>query len=94
MRHGDSLRPLLMSLCRKCDGRHTHISLQGNASCGKSWTAIASPYWPAFAKEWVVQCAALFLAKFEARRPPLHFAGFPNVKGDVTVESLLTEIGF
>ena len=79
---------------RCCDGRHTHISLKGNAPCGKSWTAIASPYWPAFSKEWVFQCAALFLAEFEARRPPLHFAGFPYVKGDVTVESLLRGMGF
>ena len=39
----------IMRLCRRCVGRHSHISLQGKAECGRSWTAIASPYWPAFA---------------------------------------------
>ena len=86
--------PGLLKLARKCDRSHTHISLQGNAPCGKSWTAIASPYWPAFAREWVIHCASLFLAEFTARMPPLHFAGFPYVSGDVSVESLLIDMGF
>ena len=84
----------ILLLVRRCDGRHSHISLQGNAPCGKSWTAIASPYWPAFATDWVSACAELFLAAFAARRPPLHFAGFPYVGAEVTVESLLLDMGF
>ena len=84
----------ILLLVRRCNGRHSHISLQGNAPCGKSWTAIASPYWPAFATEWVSACAELFLAAFAARRPPLHFAGFPYVGPEVTVESLLLDMGF
>ena len=34
----------IMRLRRFCNGLHEHISLQGNAPCGRSWTAIASPY--------------------------------------------------
>ena len=84
----------IMNLVRRCDGRHSHISLQGMAPCGKSWTAIASPYWPEFAREWVRQCAHLFLDSNDERLPPLHFAGFPYVDPDVTVESLLRDMGF
>ena len=43
----------LLSIHRRCNGCHEHISLQGNAPCGRSWTAVASPYWPEFAKAWV-----------------------------------------
>ena len=84
----------ILTLRRCCNGRHSHIVLQGNAPCGKAWTAIASPYWPQFVKEWVAVCAYLFLSEFEARRPPLHFAGFPYVRADTTVESLLSDMGF
>ena len=31
---------------------HTHIKLEGKAPDGRSWTAVAGPYWPAFAREW------------------------------------------
>ena len=27
-----------------------HISLVGKAPCGRFWTAVASPFWPAFAR--------------------------------------------
>ena len=38
--------------CR-CDNSHAHITLEGYAPCGRNWTAIASPYWPAFAAKIV-----------------------------------------
>ena len=31
---------------------HTHIKLEGQAPDGRSWTAVAGPYWPAFARDW------------------------------------------
>ena len=33
----------------KCKGGHCHIQLAGKAPCGTNWTALASPYRPAFA---------------------------------------------
>ena len=65
----------IAGLFRRCDGRHGHISLQGNASCGKSWTAIASPYWPEFARAWVTLCAVLFCLGQETWAPT-HLRGF------------------
>ena len=62
----------IMRLFRRCDGRHTHISLQGNAPCGRSWTAVASPYWPAFASEWVRIC-------YELSRGPLRKGDRPAI---------------
>ena len=83
----------LLRLHRRCDGCHPHISLQGNAPCGKSWTAIASPYWPEFAREWVRLCARLFL--WERRPgPPLVFVGFASVPADVDVHAVLDEMDF
>ena len=46
---------------------------------GRSWIEVASPYWPAFASEWVRICYELFLGSFCERRPPCHFAGMPSV---------------
>ena len=33
----------------RCCGGHAHQPLEGCAPCGSNWTALASPYWPAFA---------------------------------------------
>ena len=63
----------IMRLRRFCNGLHEHISLQGNAPCGRSWTAIASPYWPEFAIQWVLACRSLFVVATE-KQPPLYFA--------------------
>ena len=83
----------ITGLFRRCDGRHGHISLQGNAPCGRNWTAIASPYWPEFARAWETLCAVLFVW---ARRPgpPLIFAGFASVPADVDVYAVLDEMDF
>ena len=67
--------PELMGLHRQCDGCHSHISLQGNAPCGKPWTAIASLYWPQFTRERVRVGAALFVWS-KRSGPPLVYAGF------------------
>ena len=83
----------ILRLRVKCNGMHSHISLQGNAPCGRSWTAVASPYWPAFAKAWVLACAHLFLNKANSL-PPLYFAGFASVPADLTVEELLSDMSY
>ena len=77
----------IVRLVRHCDGCHAHISLQGNAPCGKKKTAIASPYWPAFASEWVSICWGLFNYFKGEKRPPLHFSGMSSVNESQTVES-------
>ena len=86
--------PQISRLFRRCDGCHQHISLQGNAPCGRSWTAVASPYWPAFASEWVRICYELFIGSFSERRPACNFAGMPSVDPSVSVETLLDNMGF
>ena len=78
-------------LHRKCDGRHNHISLQGNAPCGKRWAAVASPYWPEFARVWVAICLVFFVwAKCPG--PPLVFSGFSSVPARVDVHAVLEEM--
>ena len=72
---------------------HKHISLQGNAPWGRSWTAVASPYWPEFAREWVRACAPLYCEVFD-KLPPLHFAGFASVSPELTIEQVLDEMDY
>ena len=42
---------------RTCCCTKPHITLRGQGPVGKVWTAIASPYWPAFAAAWARVCA-------------------------------------
>ena len=43
----------IVNVSRMCpDFNHEHISLQGFSPCGRNWTAVAGPYWPAFARKW------------------------------------------
>ena len=84
---------VITQLFRRCDGTHGHVSLQGNAPCGESWTAVASPYWPEFARAWVAVCAFLFVWT-KRPGPPLVFAGFASVPADVDVHAVLEEMDF
>ena len=84
----------ILRLVRKCDGSHSHLCLQGNAPCGRSWTAVASPYWPAFATSWVWYCCELILDVASGRRPPFHFAGMTSVDPSKPVEQILVDMGF
>ena len=47
----------ILDLNAACPGCASHIPLQGKSPDGRSWTAVASPYWPAFAlrmlRSWV-----------------------------------------
>ena len=51
----------ILKLNADCPGCKSHIVLQGKAPDGRSWTSIASSYWPAFARamakswEWAKQ---------------------------------------
>ena len=40
----------ILRLNAGCPGCERHIVLQGKAPDGRSWTSVASPYWPSFAK--------------------------------------------
>ena len=64
-----------------------------NAPCGRCWTAVASPYWPDLAREWVHECGPLFIDK-DQRKPPLISAGFASVPSDVPVGTMLLEMDF
>ena len=62
----------IWKLLRGFNGMHNHISREGNASCGKSRAAVASPYRLAFVIAWVVACASSYVVV--AAMPPLYFA--------------------
>lgn len=84
----------IMRLFRKCDGFHVHISLQGNAPCGRSWTAVASPYWQDFARTWVWETRELLVEDNEEKRQPLPFVGLPSVEPEMSVDKLLSDTVF
>ena len=55
--------------------------LRGSGPDGRAWTAIASPYWPAFADEWALTCG--FCAPCEDELIPVasHLHGFGIAPG-------------
>ena len=79
---------------RTCSGGHDHIRLHGNAPCGKSWTAVASPYWPDVEHKWVDACKFLYFSAEDGRHPPLHFDRFAAVPLEVPGGTLLEEMHF
>ena len=44
---------VVSTLRASCPGCATHVELAGKAPDGRQWTAIVSPYWPAFCDRWV-----------------------------------------
>lgn len=81
----------ILILRRSCSGLHDHISLPGNPPCGRSWTVVAAPYWPGFARQWVRACRCLVVLS-GARQPPLHLAGFDVLSPELTIEQVLNDM--
>ena len=84
----------ILRLRRKCNGQHHHISLQGNSPDGRSWTAVASPYWPQLSEAWVEVSACLYVESDVDFLAPLHFAGFAGMPAELPVDVILEDMDF
>ena len=83
----------ILELSRACPPyHHEHIPLVGYAPCGRNWTAIAGPYWPAFARAWS-QVWRPVLSDCLMRAVP-HLAGVQCFDTSVSLEQRLREQGF
>ena len=78
-------------LFRLCTCMKPHTILRGPGPGGKAWTAIASPYWPAFAAEWAVVCNFCKPCHEEFIPAASHLSGFGVAPDDVPVDQLLAE---
>ena len=83
--------PCVRELNAGCPGCKSHISLQGKASDGRSWTSIASPYWPAFTR----RMAKLWAWTKDAVRTTstAHLAGWAPASAD-NVANAIEASGF
>ena len=64
----------ILALDAVCPGCPSHITLQGKAPGGESWTSIASPYWPMFAKKMAQTWA--WAKNLERSHEGSHIAGW------------------
>ena len=83
----------LSSLSRTCCCISAHLSLQGNAPDGRSWTAVASPYWPSFAKTWAKCCISIKPCG-ELMPIPSHLAGFASAPANLRLDQVLDSMKF
>ena len=74
---------------------HSHIlCLQGNSPDGRSWSAVASPYWPKLAEAWARVRAFLFVSESSERSAPLHLLGFAAMPSCKPVDAVLSDMDF
>ena len=84
----------LLTIANKCRCKVPHLVLQGNAPGGKSWTAIASPYWPGYQSAWVAAFACARPGPTDLIPAPSHLAGFVVTPGSWSMETVLDSMGF
>ena len=83
--------PEITRLNAECPGCTSHIPLRGKCPDGRSWTAVASPYWPLFARRMAQNWAwAQTLPKSERSA---HLAGWDPAAGS-NIEEALHATGF
>ena len=75
----------------RCPGCRWHQPLQGKAPNGRSWTSIASPYWPAFARKMVLTWS--WAKDLPRDRSASHLAGWATSTRS-TVRDTLEEADF
>ena len=80
-------------MARKCSCTAPHLPLQGNAPDGRSWTAVASPYWPAFAEAWAKALVGV-KPMGDFIPAPSHLAGFAMAPSSLSMEQVLNEMSF
>ena len=84
----------ILELVRYCACTKPHQILRGQGPGGKAWTAIASPYWPAFATEWANTCSFCKPCPDELVASASHLMGFGIAPDDISIEELLSEANF
>ena len=81
----------ILNLNARCPGCKSHISLQGKSPDGRSWTAVASPYWPAFAR---LMAKSWAWARGQSKSSSSsHLAGL-RVSEDADMTNVLNTSGF
>ena len=84
----------ILLLIRYCTCTKPHQILRGSGPGGKAWTAIASPYWPAFAEEWALTCGFCQPCNDELIPVASHLHGFGVAPDDVPINDLLEGANF
>ena len=84
----------ILELVRYCSCKKPHTILRGQGPGGKAWTAIASPYWPAFATEWALVCAFCKPCADELVAVASHLLGFGTAEDDVPIDEILKRANF
>ena len=79
---------------RFCVCTKPHQILRGQGPGGKAWTAIASPYWPAFAAEWADVCGFCRPCPDELVPVASHLHGFGVAPDDIPIDEFLTGANF
>ena len=82
------------NLSRTCVCTKPHTVLRGQGPGGKAWTAIASPYWPAFAHSWACECSFCKPCDDELIPVSSHLVGFGIAPDDVPISELLEQCNF
>ena len=84
----------ILELVRYCTCTRPHQILRGTGPDGRAWTAIASPYWPAFADEWALTCGFCEPCEDELIPVTSHLHGFGVAPDDVPIAELLEKANF
>ena len=84
----------ILELVRYCACTKPHQILRGSGPDGRAWTAIASPYWPAFAEEWALTCGFCEPCADEPRPVASHLHGVGVAPDDVPIADLLKGANF
>ena len=84
----------LLQVAKKCVCQRPHLSLQGNCPDGRSWTAVASPYWPSYAAAWAASFADVRPTCDQLLPIPSHLAGFAVSPDSWTMDDILCNMGF
>ena len=87
-----SNRSYVMDINIGCPGCPFHQKLEGTAPDGRNWTAIAGPYWPAFAQAWA-KCWAPLLDSVLSQKCQ-HIAGWIPIGHLSSVQDSLSTSGF
>ena len=90
--------PCIRKLDGTCPGCKTHISLVGRCPDGRYWAAVASSYWPAFARAmamvWDFVLDDALTAESGTAGSTMRCAGLLAPSGELTVNDIIHDMGF
>ena len=84
----------IIDLVRYCTCKKPHQILRGTGPDGRAWTAVASPYWPAFAEEWALTCGFCQPCADELVPVASHLHGFGIAQDETPINDLLSGANF